>query len=512
MSTASAQSGSHVANRGMITISVMLATIMQVLDTTIANVALPNMQGSLSATQDSISWVLTSYIVAAAIMTPATGWISDRVGRRNFFVTATIGFTVASVLCGLATSLPEMVAFRIMQGVFGAPLVPLSQAVLLDINPRERHGQAMAMWGAGIMVAPIIGPTLGGWLTDAFDWRFVFYINLPVGILAALGLLTFLPAAESRLRRFDWFGFLMLSISIGALQMMLDRGEQLDWFGSTEIWIELAIFASALWVFGVHMITANEPFLHPAMFKDLNFVVGIIFIFVIGIVLLATMALLPPMLQKILGYPTVTSGVLMAPRGAGTMISMLIVGRLVSKVDPRLLILAGLSLTAISLYQMTGFSTEMDRWPVIWSGVVQGLGLGLVFVPLSALAFATLEPALRTEATALFSLMRNIGSSIGISIVISLLSQNTQIVRSGMVEHVTPARGAVEALLPDLFAPGHEQILGVISSEISRQAAMIAYLDDFHFMMFVVLAAIPLLLFMRPPRSPSTQAEAVVAD
>ncbi|MEJ8570163.1 DHA2 family efflux MFS transporter permease subunit [Microbaculum marinum] len=497
MSTAATVSADSVPNRGMITIAVMLATIMQVLDTTIANVALPNMQGNLSATQDSISWVLTSYIVAAAVMTPATGWLSGRLGRRNLFLLTTGGFTVASVLCGLATSLPEMVLFRILQGIFGAALVPLSQAVLLDINPRERHGQAMAMWGAGIMVAPIIGPTLGGWLTDAFGWRWVFYINLPVGILAFLGLMVFLPRERPSSRRFDMFGFLALGISIAALQMMLDRGEQLDWFSSREIWIEAAICVSALWVFVVHIVSAREPFLEPAMFKDLNFAIGLVFIFAIGIVLLATMALLPPMLQKIMGYPTVTSGLLMAPRGVGTMISMLVVGRLVQKVDARILIFTGLALTAYSLHQMTAFSIGMDRWPVVWSGVVQGLGLGLVFVPLSTLAFATLQPRLRTEATALFSLMRNIGSSIGISIVVSLLARNTQIVRSGLVEQVTPGRDAVEAIMPQLFAPGHEQILGMISAEITRQAAMVAYVDDYYLMMFVVIATAPLLLLMR---------------
>ena len=342
----------------------MLATIMQILDTTIANVALPSMQGSLNAAQDTITWVLTSYIVAAAIATPLTGWLSDQIGRKRLFLICIAGFTVASMLCGIATSLEEMVLFRVAQGAFGAALVPLSQAVLLDINPRERHGQAMAIWGAGLMVGPIAGPTLGGWLTDTFNWRWAFYVNLPVGIVALLGVLIFLPETKLRARRFDLVGFALLSLAVGALQMMLDRGEQLDWFSSTEILLETGLDASpALWMFVVHIVTAKEPFIELAMLKDRNFAIGLIFIFTIGIILLATMALLPPMLQNILGYPVITSGLVLAPRGVGTMISMILVGRLVQKVDARLLILAGLLLTAYSLWEMTGFSPEMGAQP-----------------------------------------------------------------------------------------------------------------------------------------------------
>jgi DHA2 family multidrug resistance protein len=494
----------EVKHRGMITVSIMLATIIQVLDTTIANVALPNMQGSLGAAQDTITWVLTSYIVAAAIMTPMTGWLADRFGRKRLFLASVAGFTLSSMLCGMAGSLEQMVVFRVLQGIFGAALVPLSQAVLLDINPKERHGSAMAMWGAGIMVGPIAGPTLGGWLTDAFDWRWVFYINVPVGLLAFLGILAFLPETGVRRRRFDFFGFAMLSLGIGALQMMLDRGEQLDWFSSREVLLEAALAACGFWVFLIHTFTARESFIDRAMLKDRNFLTGIAFIFIVGIILLATMALLPPMLQNLMGYPTVTTGLVLAPRGVGTMISMLVVGRLVQRVDARFLILAGLLLVTWSLYDMTGFDLQMDWRPIVVSGVIQGLGLGLVFVPLSTLAFATLEPRFRTDAASLFSLMRNLGSSVGISIVATLLAQNTQVNHATLAEHVTATNPLLDQHVGgSLDLQAALQAMGRLNAEVTHQAAMIAYLDDFKLMMFVTLAAVPLLLLLRKPRRPA---------
>ena len=321
-------------NRGMITISVMLATVMQVVDTTIVNVALPHMQGSMSATQDQISWVLTSYIVAAAIMTPLTGVLADRMGRRRLFGAAVIGFTLASMLCGAATSLTQLVVFRALQGALGASLVPLSQAVLLDTYPKEKHGSAMALWGMGVMVGPILGPTLGGYLTEYYSWRWAFYINLPVGILALLGIAAFVPeGAKSPKRGFDFFGFALLSISIGALQLMLDRGNALDWFDSAEVVLEAATAALAFYLFMVHMFTADKPFIEPGLFADRNFVAGVLLMFTVGVLLLATMALLPPFLQSLLGFPVITAGYVLAPRGVGTMLAMMIVGRIVGKVD-----------------------------------------------------------------------------------------------------------------------------------------------------------------------------------
>jgi MFS transporter, DHA2 family, multidrug resistance protein len=495
MSSASAV---EVKHRGLITLSIMAATIMQVLDTTIANVALPSMTGDLGASQDTITWVLTSYIVASAIMTPVTGWLADRLGKRELFLISIVGFVATSLACGIAWSLPSMVLFRLMQGVFGAAIVPLSQTFLLDINPREKAGQAMAMWGAGIMVGPIIGPTLGGWLTESYNWRWVFLINLPVGALALAGCLAYLPKVPRKRRSFDMAGFALLSLAIGSLQLMLDRGGEVDWFSAMETWIYLMITLSGFWMFCVHILTKEHPFLEPQMFRDRNFRIGLIFIFVVGIILLASLALLPPMLSRILGYPVITTGMVMAPRGVGTMISMLVVGRLVRKVDPRALVLAGLTLTAISLYEMTGFTPQMDSWPIIRSGVVQGLGLGLVFVPLSTIAFATLEPRFRADATSLFSLVRNIGSSIGISLVTAALTRNVQVNHAELGAFIQPYNPVMAQAYPTAVT-GNQTTLQMLDGLVNVQAAMISYVDDFYLMMWVTLLAMPLAFVLRRP-------------
>lgn len=492
----------EVANRGLITASIMLATIMQALDTTIANVALPHIQGSLSAAQDQITWVLTSYIVAAAIMTPLTGWLAGRFGIKVVFLISVAGFTVTSALCGIAQSLPQIVIYRLLQGVCGAALVPLSQAILLDVNPPERHGQAMAVWGAGIMVGPILGPALGGWLTDNYDWRWVFYINVPVGIIAFAGIATFVKERRHEtLKPFDFFGFATLSVGVGALQMMLDRGELKDWFGSTEIWLEAAAAGLGFYLFIVHTATAEHSFLDRALLRDRNFVTGTVFIFFVGIILYATLALLPPMMQSLLGYPVVTTGIATAPRGMGTMVAMIFVGRIINRVDTRLIIGAGLLMTGLALWQMSHFALQMSMSAIIWSGVAQGVGLGLVFVPLSTISFATLSPGHRTEGAAIFSLMRNIGSSIGISMVEALLTENTQIAHASLVEHVRPDNPNFQS--PNLQAPfslSTQSGLEALNNAVTQQASMIAYIDDYHMMMLIALGVIPLLLLMRKPR------------
>jgi len=488
-------------HRGFITLSVMLATVMQALDTTIANVALPHMQGAMGATQDQISWVLTSYIVAAAICMPLTGFLSARFGRKRIFVWSVVGFTLSSMLCGAAQSLPQIVLFRLLQGVFGASLVPLSQAVLLDTYPRERHGSAMALWGLGVMVGPILGPSLGGWLTEYYSWRWVFYINLPFGVLACLGLITFVGETTlERVRRFDWLGFALLSLGIGALQMMLDRGQTLDWLNSPEIIVETLLTGLALYLFVVHMLTSEHPFIEPGLFRDRNFSVGLVFIFIVGVILLTTMALLPPFLQNLMGYPVIDVGLILAPRGFGTMIAMATVGRLSGKVDPRAMILLGLLLTSLSLWEMTGFTLDISGWDVVRTGVTQGLGLGFIFVPLSTLTFSTLAPHYRNEGTALFSLMRNIGSSIGISVVVSYLSQRTQINHAAFADYITPFNLALkQAAQAGGYGLGTTQGLVGINAEVTKQAATLAYLQDFRLMMLVSLAALPLLLLLHHP-------------
>lgn len=489
----------QVAHKTMITVSVMLATVMQVLDTTIANVALPHMQGSLSATQDQITWVLTSYIVASAIMTLPTGWLAGRFGRKKVFLTAIAGFTLASALCGIASSIGEMVVFRLMQGAFGAALVPLSQAVLLDINPKEKHGSAMAMWGVGIMVGPILGPTLGGYLTEYYDWRWVFFINLPVGVLSFMGVSAFLSETEPHDRPFDMFGFFTLSLTIAAIQMILDRGVQEDWFSSIEIITYAGIAAGMFWMFLAHARYAVHPFLSAEMFRDRNYVTALIFIFFVGIILLATLALLPPFMQNLMGYPVMDVGVLMAPRGVGTMVAMMIVGKTSGKVDPRGLILLGLVLTATSLWEMTQFSSFVPQHMIIRSGITQGLGLGFIFVPLSTIAFATLDAKYRTEAAGLFSLMRNIGSSIGVSVVVTLLGKSIQTNHSYLAENITPYNTGLAAQFMPQAMSNSTAALSILDGEINRQAATIGYINDFAIMMWVVILTIPMVFLLRNP-------------
>jgi len=489
------------ANRWPITISVMLATVMNSLDTTIANVALPHMQGSLSASADQITWVLTSYIVAAAIMTPLSGWLSDRIGRKKMFMISIAGFTAASMLCGIATSLPEIVAFRLLQGVAGAALIPLSQAELLDIYPKEQHGQAMAIWGAGAILGPILGPALGGYLTENFSWRWCFYINLPVGILAFLGVLFFISGDKNaRHKPFDFLGFGMLTLFVGSVQLMLDRGPSQDWFSSPEITTYAILAAIAIWVFVSHTVTAEHPFFDRALARDRNFVTASVFGFFVGVLLFSTMALLPPMLQVLMDYPVFTSGLVTMPRGIGSWLAMFFVGRLVGKVDTRLILLFGLALNAVALYQMMHFDLSMTARYVVVSGIIQGFGIGFVFVPLSTLAFATVAPTLRPEGSALYTLVRNMGSSAGISIMAALVVSNTQIVHSSLVGHVVPSDPTFRAGLPAMFNPSTTAGAMALNGEITRQAAMVAYVDDFRLMFFITLACIPMLLFMRTPR------------
>ena len=490
-------------NRPMITLSIMLATIMQTLDSTIANVALPHMQGTLSASQDQIAWVLTAYIVAAAIATPLTGWLVDRFGQKNIFLASIGGFTVASMLCGMSNSLAEIVAARLLQGGFGAALVPLSQVVLLDINPKEKQGPAMAIWGVGVMVGPILGPTLGGWLTDSYNWRWVFFINVPIGLLAVYGMWKYIrPVPGPRQQRFDMFGFSTLSLAIGALQLLLDRGQQNDWFSSTETWIEAIALVVTTTYFVAHtaLTPADKSFVDFRLFKNQNYVSGVLFIFIVGLVLYATRALLPTMLETLMNYPVATTGLVTAPSGVGTMIMMLIVGRLIGKIDLRLMLFAGFTITAVSLWQMSHYTIELSEGDIVWPGVIQGIGMGLVFVPLSAATFATLSPAMRAQGTALFSLVRNIGSSIGISLVQTMLVRNTVIAHASLTERVTHANPAWHnpaiAGTYDLSSPSGTALL---DGTVTQQAAMIAYIDDFWLMLFLTLAVTPLLLLIRPP-------------
>ncbi|MGI9170255.1 MAG: DHA2 family efflux MFS transporter permease subunit [Caulobacteraceae bacterium] len=494
-------SASDIANRVPITIALMLATVMNSLDTTIANVALPHIQGSVSASPDQVTWVLTSYLIATAIMTPLSGWLSVRIGRKRMFMISIAGFTVASMLCGIATNLGEIVAFRLLQGLFGASLIPLSQAVILDLYPPRRVGQVMALWGAAVILGPIFGPVLGGWLTDNLTWRWVFYINLPIGALALAGVFAFMSSeggAEGR--PFDFLGFGSLIVFIGAFQLMVDRGPTLDWFSSNEICAEAVICAIGLYVFAVQTLTARQPFFHRDLALDRNFVTCTVFGFFVGILLFSTMALLPPMMQQLMGYSALQSGVATMPRGVGSFAAMFLVGRLIGRIDTRLILAVGLSLSALALWQMTRFDLSMTSTPIIVSGIFQGFGIGLIFVPLSTLAYATLAPHHRPEATGVFTLVRSLGASVGISIMEALWTMNASVVHSTLAAHIRPGDPVLRAALPPIFNPATAAGLQSLNGEVTRQAAMVAYVDDFRLMMIVTLAVMPLLLFMRTPK------------
>lgn len=482
--------------RALLTVCTMTATIMQALDTTIANVALPYMQGSLSASLDQISWVLTSYIVAAAVMTAPVGWLADRFGRKKLFIVCVGGFTVASLLCAISQSIEQIVTFRLLQGMCGAALVPLSQSVMLDAYPIEQRGQAMGIWGVGIMLGPIMGPTLGGFLTENYSWHWVFLVNLPVGIVTVFGLLVFMDETRRNEHlRFDWFGFLALAAGIGGMQLMLDRGEQLGWFGSPEIVAELIVSITGFYYFFAHSFTTNEPFLRFAIFRDRNFLIGCFFMMIMGLMLFSSMTLATPFLQNVLGYPIISAGWVMASRGLGTLIGMAIIGRLLRTFEARYLILIGLTLTAATLYQMTGFTTNTSKQEIVICGLVQGFGMGFVFIPLSTVAFLTLPPRLRTDGTAMLTLVRNVASSVGISVVIANLSAKTTTFYAQLAEHITPFNDALRS--PDItrwLDLASDQGRALADQLLMVQAAVLAYANDYALLCAICVLSIPFVL------------------
>jgi DHA2 family multidrug resistance protein len=498
MTTAAAPIAVPGLRRNMVTICAMTATIMQALDTTIANVALPYMQGSLSASQDQINWVLTSYIVAAAIMTAPVGWIANRFGRKRIFIICSAGFTVASVMCGLAQDISQMVLFRLLQGVFGAALVPLSQAVMLDSYALHERAKAMAIWGMGVMMGPIMGPSLGAWLTETYSWHWVFFVNLPFGIFTVLGLMVFMDETRpDRALRFDWFGFAALAVGIGSMQVALDRGEQLGWLESNEIIAEIFVSIAGFYYFFAHSLTTAKPFIQFAIFRDRNFVSGCVFMAVMGLVLFSTMALSSPYLQNVIGYPIISAGLLLATRGCGTFVAMMLVGRFMKYIEARTLIISGLSLMALSLFFMTGWTDQTDQPTIIVVSVAQGFGLGLVFVPLSTVAFLTLPNHLRTDGTSMLTLMRNVASSIGISIVIAQLTEGGRRVYAILSEHINPFNHALQMPdvrgMIDLNSDGGRAIADAL---VGIQSQIIAFSLDYQMVMIITLCAVPLALMI----------------
>jgi len=492
-------------NYPLMIIGVMAASLLQILDTTIANVALPHMQSSLGATVDTVTWVLTSYIIASAVALPITGWLADRIGARRLFIGSVAGFIIASMLCGLAQNLEEMVLFRALQGVAGAFIAPLSQSFMLDATRPSRHPQIMALWGMGIMIGPILGPILGGWLTETANWRWVFFVNLPIGVLSLAALIAFLPRRPQRKRPFDIAGFLLLAMALAAFQLLLDRGQQEDWLASAEIWAYLLVTLSATWMAVIHFATARNPMFDRALFADRNFAIALGFMVVIGIVMFAVMALLPPMLQSLFGYGVIDTGIVLMPRGVGILISMQLSGLMMRRgIDARPVVASGFLICAFSLWQMAHWSLEVDELHVIVSGLLQGLGMGLVFIPLQVSAFATLSPRLRTDGSSLLNLMRSLGASAGISWMTVLLARNIQTSHADLGSNITAATGSlVDVSTIDRFQALGDTAMSLIDAEVNRQAAMIAYVDDFWLMMWITLAAAPLTLLMRRNRAPA---------
>jgi DHA2 family multidrug resistance protein len=489
----------ETGNYPLMIVGVMAASLLQILDTTIANVALPHMQSSLGATVDTITWVLTSYIIASAVALPITGWLADRIGARRLFIGSVAGFILASMLCGLAQNLEEMVAFRALQGVAGAFIAPLSQSFMLDATRPSRHPQIMAIWGMGIMIGPILGPILGGWLTETANWRWVFFVNLPVGIASLAILIAYLPKRPQRERRFDITGFLLLAVALASFQLLLDRGAQEDWLASVEIWTYLVLTLSATWMVVIHFAKAPAPMFERKLFADRNFAIALSFMVVIGIVMFAVMALLPPMLQNLFGYGVIDTGIVLMPRGVGILVSMQLSGLMMRRgIDARPVVASGFLICAFSLWQMAHWSLEVDEAHVIISGLLQGLGMGLVFIPLQVSAFATLSPAMRTDGSSLLNLFRSLGASAGIAWMTVLLARNIQTSHEDLGQHVTAATGSVvDFSTIDRFQALGDTAITLIDAEVNRQAAMIAYVDDFWLMMWITLAAAPLAFLMR---------------
>jgi len=492
----------------LITLSVGLASFLYSVDWTIAAVALPHMQGTFSATQDQIGWVITSYIVASALAMPASGWLSLRFGRKRVFMWAVLVFLLASVACGAANSLAVEVVARVIQGLGGAFLIPMSHAIILDTYPPEEQGKAMALWGVASVMGSFVGPTVGGYVTEYMTWRYIFYINVPFGLLALAGCAIFLPETTRQPdRKLDWFGFLSLSLGIGALQLMLDRGGQLDWFESWEIIIESCLAVMGFYLFNVHSLTAKQPFLDPRLFAQRNFFLGLVFAFIYGFICTPPMVLMPSFLDQVRGYSIDAIGLLQAPRGFGLFFAMLIGGRITGRIDPRVPIAFGLLCLAFSSWEMSTWTADVGVWPLVWTNFMQGIGGGIILVPIQVIAFPALQPHLRTEATAVYNLVRSLGASIGVSGALAMFVRTSSVMHSQIAEHVSPFNRALQAQGPDGWSMATTQSLAKMEREVNLQSAIIGFTGDFWIFALIALAALPLLLFIRKPKQPRSAAE-----
>jgi DHA2 family multidrug resistance protein len=494
------------AERLMITLAVMSATLIQVLDTTIVNVALPHMAGQLGATTEQVSWVLTSYLVSSAIMMPLTGYFADTLGRKRFLLASIGGFVAASALCGISQNLFEIVAFRLLQGMFGAGLVPLSQAIMTEAYPPEDRGKAMAIWGLGVMVGPVLGPTLGGWLTDVSSWRWTFYINVPVGALSLFLASQYVTESKKRERRMDWVGLALVGAGIAGLQYMLDRGTTQDWFAATDIRVSAVASVVGLAGFvGWSLRRGDHALFDLKIFKDRNFAMACVVMMAMGLGLFGGLVLQPILLEGLLQYPIVTTGLVMAPRGIATAIAMIVVGRLVGKVDARILVGAGMLVSAAGSLAMTHYSLDIGTLWIIWPAFLQGLGLGLIFVPLSTIAYTTLERRKMAEAAGIYSLVRTIGAAVGISVVTTLLARESQVAWNELGAHVTRFNPAVRDYLSSLHLTVNDpHSMAVIAAQIGQQAQMEAILDVFKLTTWTFLAMLPMVLLLRGRRKGAT--------
>jgi len=490
-------------NRALTLLTVTLSTMLYAMAVTVANVSLPQIQGSLSATQDQIALVVTFNIVATAVATPMTGWMVARFGRRRLMLGGIGGFTAFSLLCATATSLPELVLWRMLQGLFGAPLVPLAQAIALEIYPRRQHGLVISIYGMGVVLGPILGPVVGGYLSEAYNWRAVFVMIVPVGLLSLLGAWALIrergtPGAVS----LDWTGFLALSFSVAACQLMLDRGERLGWFDSPEIVLEATVAAIGLYILLVHTATTERPFVNPALFRDRNFALGLFFTFVFGMLNFTPMTLLPALMQNLRGYPDSIVGLLLAARGVGTLIGFLFNAVVRTGIDPRLLLFVGFGVQGIAGLWLASFDVNMTTAGVALASGLAGLGVGLCWVPLTVTTFATLAPRHLPDGSALFHLLRNFGSSVHISLSVALVLHFAKVNYADLAQFVSPFNQAFFYPQAGQWSLEGTAALARLSGEVQRQAAMIGYINSFYFFAataFVVLPFLPLIRLHRPP-------------
>jgi DHA2 family multidrug resistance protein len=523
VSTAKSQ---PLVNPWIITISVMLATFMEVLDTTVVNVSIPHISGNLSSTYEEGTWVVTSYLVANAIVLPMAGWLATYFGRRRMLLFCVAGFSLASLLCGMATSLPQLIVFRVLQGMCGGGLQPLSQAILLETFPKEKHGQAMAAYGLGIIVAPIVGPTLGGWITDNYTWRWIFYLNIPVGIFSLAMIASFVHDPPYLKRNqdtaVDLWGIGMLALGLGALQILLDTGQRKDWFGSRNIRIEAFLCIVGLLAFVIRELTVKNPIVDLRSLKDRTFAVGVLLISLVGFCLYASLVLLPQYLETLLNYPAMQAGLALSPRGLGSFTVTILVGAIASRVDVRKLLVFGFAVGAATMFRFAGLNLNAGYWDIFWPQVLQGGAIACMFIPLSAAAISHVPKERMGNATSIFNLMRNIGGSVGIAMMTTLLARRQQMHQNRLIEHILPGQPRVSAQLQQFTrffmlkgadpVTASRRAYATMFGILQQHAAMLSFVEAFKVMGIVFLVMIPLVVLLKDPKKNGTKAPSTPQD